>query len=55
MDDMVQDTVDALTWVHKNIFSFGGDKVRAILKLLFIASSMLQSLCEQLVDLCVFF
>ena len=27
MDDMVQDTVDALSWVHKNIVSFGGDQV----------------------------
>ena len=27
MDDMVQDVVDCLAWVHANINTYGGDKV----------------------------
>lgn len=27
MDDMVQDIVDCVTWVHKNASLYGGDEV----------------------------
>ena len=27
MDDMVQDIVDCVTWVHKNVSEYGGDEV----------------------------
>ena len=29
VDDMVQDVVDCLSWVHTNVDKYGGDKVGA--------------------------
>ncbi len=31
VDDMVQDVVDCLAWIHSNIHHYGGDKVQFIL------------------------